>query len=71
MHLLASAILSGCPLWTLDKRLKQVSLKLGLAYGSSVLKNAFYMMMISESLKSKGGLKAAADSGPYILSQTR
>jgi len=32
MHLLASAILSGCPLWTLDKRLKQVSLKLGLAY---------------------------------------
>ena len=32
MHLLASAILSGVPLWTLDRRLRQVSLKLGLAY---------------------------------------
>ena len=32
MHLLASALLSGVPLWTLDKRLKQISLKLGLAY---------------------------------------
>ena len=32
MHLLASAILSRVPLWTLDKKLKQVSLKLGLAY---------------------------------------
>ena len=31
-HLLASAILSRVPLWTLDKRLKQASLKLGLAY---------------------------------------
>jgi hypothetical protein len=32
MHLLASAILSKIPLWTLDKKLKQVSLRLGLAY---------------------------------------
>jgi len=32
MHLLASAILSRVPLWTLDKKLKQVSVKLGLAY---------------------------------------
>jgi predicted nucleic acid-binding protein len=32
MHLLASAILSKVPLWTLDKKLNQVSLKLGLAY---------------------------------------
>ena len=32
MHLLASAILSRVPLWTLDKRLKQVSLELGVAY---------------------------------------
>jgi len=32
MHLLASAILSRVQLWTLDKKLKQVSLKLGLAY---------------------------------------
>ncbi len=35
MHLLASAILSRVPLWTLDKKLKQVSLKLGIAYWSS------------------------------------
>ena len=32
IHLLASTILSRVPLWTLDKKLKQVSLKLGLAY---------------------------------------
>jgi predicted nucleic acid-binding protein len=32
MHLLASAILSKVPFWTLDKKLNQVSLKLGLAY---------------------------------------
>jgi len=32
MHLLASAILSKVPLWTRDKKLNQVSLKLGLAY---------------------------------------
>jgi predicted nucleic acid-binding protein len=32
MHLLASAILSKVPLWTLDKKLNQVSLRLGLAY---------------------------------------
>ena len=32
MHLLSSAILSRVPLWTLDKRLRQASLKLGLAY---------------------------------------
>ena len=32
MHLLASAILSRVPLWTLDNKLKQVSVKLGLAY---------------------------------------
>jgi predicted nucleic acid-binding protein len=32
MHLLASAILSRVPLWTLDKKLKQVSLRLGVAY---------------------------------------
>jgi predicted nucleic acid-binding protein len=32
MHLLASALLSGLQLWTLDKRLRQVALKLGLAF---------------------------------------
>jgi hypothetical protein len=32
IHLLASAILSRAPLWTLDKKLKQVSLRLGIAY---------------------------------------
>jgi len=32
MHLLASAILSKVLLWTTDKKLHQVSLKLGLAY---------------------------------------
>ena len=32
MHLLASVVLSGIQLWTLDKRLQQVSLKMGLAY---------------------------------------
>ncbi|MBI5681711.1 MAG: PIN domain-containing protein [Deltaproteobacteria bacterium] len=32
MHLLASSILSKASLWTLDKRLHEVSVKLGLAY---------------------------------------
>jgi predicted nucleic acid-binding protein len=32
MHLLASALLSGLQLWTLDKRLQQVALTLGLAF---------------------------------------
>ncbi len=32
MYLLASAILSRVPLWTLDKKLKQVSVELGLLY---------------------------------------
>ena len=32
VHLLSSAILTKVPLWTLDKRLTQVSIKLGLAY---------------------------------------
>jgi len=31
-HLLSSAVLTRIPLWTLDKKLNQVSLKLGLAY---------------------------------------
>jgi predicted nucleic acid-binding protein len=31
MHLLASAILTGVPLWTFDKRLNEVAKKLGLA----------------------------------------
>ena len=31
MHLLASALLEGCALWTLDKRLKEVSGELGIA----------------------------------------
>ena len=35
MHLLASAILSRVPVWTLDKKLKQVSSKLGFGYLSS------------------------------------
>ena len=34
MHLLASAILTEVPLWTLDKKLGEVSSKLGLAYRS-------------------------------------
>jgi predicted nucleic acid-binding protein len=32
VHLLASAILMGVPLWTLDKRLKQVSALLSIDY---------------------------------------
>ena len=32
MHLLASALLSGLQLWTLDKKLQQAALKLGLAF---------------------------------------
>jgi predicted nucleic acid-binding protein len=32
MHLLVSAILTKVPLWTLDKKLKEVSSKLGLGY---------------------------------------
>ncbi len=32
MHLLASAILTYIPLWTLDKRLKDVSSTLGIKY---------------------------------------
>ena len=32
MHLLASAILTRVPLWTLDKKLNKVSSKRGLAY---------------------------------------
>ena len=30
MHLLASALLSKVPLWTLDKNLNQISAKLGI-----------------------------------------
>ena len=32
MHLLASAVLSGILLWTLNKRLHQLALKMGLAF---------------------------------------
>jgi hypothetical protein len=32
MHLLASAILTNVPLWTLDKRLNEVSSTLGIEY---------------------------------------
>jgi len=32
MHLIASALLTKAPIWTLDKKLKEVSLKVGLAY---------------------------------------
>lgn len=32
VHLIASAFLSGIPLWTLDKKLGQASSKLGIAY---------------------------------------
>jgi hypothetical protein len=32
VHLMASAILSGTSLWTLDKKLKLESLRLGIAY---------------------------------------
>ena len=32
MHLLASAILTKVPLWTLDKKLNEVVSKMGLAY---------------------------------------
>jgi predicted nucleic acid-binding protein len=31
MHLLASARLTGVPLWTIDKRLNEVAIKLGVA----------------------------------------
>ncbi len=33
IHLIASAMLSRVPIWTLDKKLKEVSSKLRLAYG--------------------------------------
>ena len=33
VHLLASAELSGAPLWTSDKKLKSAAIKLKLAYG--------------------------------------
>jgi predicted nucleic acid-binding protein len=32
VHLLASAVLTGAPLWTLDRKLKQASVKLGIDY---------------------------------------
>jgi len=32
MHLIVSAILTRAPIWTLDKKLKAISSKLGLAY---------------------------------------
>lgn len=32
MHLLASALLTGIPLWTLDRRLHEASSKLGIGY---------------------------------------
>ena len=32
IHLIASAILTEIPLWTVDKRLNEVSSKLGIAY---------------------------------------
>ena len=32
MHLIVSALLTKVPLWTLDKKLKEVSSKLGLEY---------------------------------------
>ncbi|RPJ14646.1 MAG: type II toxin-antitoxin system VapC family toxin [Deltaproteobacteria bacterium] len=32
VHLIASALLSGVQLWTLDKKLRQASSKLGIAY---------------------------------------
>ena len=32
VHLLSSAILTRVPLWTLDRKLNQASLRLGLAY---------------------------------------
>jgi len=32
MHLIVSAILTRVPIWTLDKKLKEVSSKLGLGY---------------------------------------
>jgi len=32
VHLMASAILGGTPLWTLDRKLKLESLRLGIAY---------------------------------------
>ena len=31
MHLLASTLLEGCALWTLDKRLMEVAADLGVA----------------------------------------
>lgn len=35
VHLLASALLTGCRLWTLDRRLRQAAAKLDVAYPSS------------------------------------
>jgi predicted nucleic acid-binding protein len=32
MHLLASAVLTNVPLWTLDRKLSETSLKLGMRY---------------------------------------
>ena len=33
MHLIASALLAGCPLWTLDRRLDATARRLGAAPG--------------------------------------
>lgn len=35
MHLLASALLAGIPLWTLDKKLNEAAKALGVGYASS------------------------------------
>ena len=32
VHLIASAILTEIPLWTVDKKLNEISLKLGIGY---------------------------------------
>jgi len=38
MHLLASALLTKVPLWTLDRKLKWVSLELGLGFDTKLRK---------------------------------
>lgn len=39
-HLIASALLSNCPLWTLDERLKQTALSLGVRHSPVVKRHS-------------------------------
>ncbi|MEW6770867.1 MAG: type II toxin-antitoxin system VapC family toxin [Bacillota bacterium] len=38
MHLLASALLTEVPIWTLDKKLNEVSIKLGIGFNKDLIR---------------------------------